>query len=128
MGAVKAPIFLSFEFMTSDPPAVYSLSVESTHPGVIHLGIDVKGLVLDVVVPLFELPVHILGLEDLADAGFKNQGVVDAGHLFCLQDGFKLHAAIRKMPYDRQRILLLSSFSSCAFIDDRQSPDFSWFA
>ena len=128
MGAAKAPIFLSFECMLPNPAAALWLAVESTHPGVILLGIDIKGLVFDVVVPFLELPVHILGLEDLANAGFENQYIVDSGDLFCLQDALEFNTPVCKMPDHGKGILFLGPFFQGALIDDGQSSDFCWFA
>jgi hypothetical protein len=92
--ALQLPVLISFDLTDC-------LSVKSAHPGVILLGIDVKGLVLDVVVPFFELPVYIFGFENLADAGFEYQYIIDAGDLLRFQNALEFYTPVRKMPDHR---------------------------
>ena len=84
-----------------------ALAIKTTNPAVAFLGVDVKGLVLNVVVALFEFPVYILGFEYFTYAGLKNQGVVNPCYLFSLDNIFKLNTSVCKMPNNREVIFFL---------------------
>jgi hypothetical protein len=83
------------------------LSVESTHPGIGFLGVDVIGLVFDVMIPLNILPVSVMGTEDLSDAGLEDQCGMDIRCFGCFNDGFELDTLVRKMPDHREMVFFL---------------------
>ena len=55
----------------------FRLAVESAHPGVGFLGVDIVSLIFDVMVPLDVFPVRIMSPEDFSYAGFENKGGMD---------------------------------------------------
>jgi len=77
------------------------LSVESTHPGVGFLGVNVIGFIFDIMVTFDIFPVGILSPEDFSNAGFKNKSRVKSGRSGGINYGIELDAFVRKMTYNR---------------------------
>ena len=88
------------------------LAVESPYLGVAVLGIDVEGLILDVVVSFFEFPVNIMGFEYFANASFKYKGVIDTGNLLSFNDAFEFDTSVSKVTNHRKGVFFLHSLLS----------------
>ena len=94
-----------------------NLPVKAGFSCVCFLGIDVKGFVFNVVIPFFIFPMHIFGLINFANAGFKDHCIVNARYTLRLKDVLKLDAAVRKVSNHRKLIFLLRPFPLCPFIN-----------
>ena len=103
-----------------------ALSIETAHPAVAVLGIDVEGLILDVMVSFFKFPVYILGFEYFTNTGFENQGVVNPGDLLRLNNIFKLNTSVCKVPDNREVIFFLHPLLNGTIINNGKSVGYCW--